>query len=176
MALAYAEAHPERVSQILLRGSTSRRGRRRRAVPRRHRAHVSGPVAPPAGMRCRPPNGTPTSSRPTSGLLPRGRPRRPPSTPRWSGACGSRPRPTGRRRRAGPTIPDPAFALAFARLVTHYIRHDEFLEDGRVAPRRRCARRHPRHAGERPVRSAGADRECLGPSPGVAAGRARDRG
>ena len=25
---------------------------------------------------------------------------------------------------------DPDFALAFARLVTHYIRHDEFLEDG----------------------------------------------
>ena len=25
---------------------------------------------------------------------------------------------------------DPAFALAFARLVTHYIRHDAFLENG----------------------------------------------
>ncbi len=25
---------------------------------------------------------------------------------------------------------DPAFALAFARLVTHYVHHDEFLEDG----------------------------------------------
>ena len=25
---------------------------------------------------------------------------------------------------------DPDFALAFARLVTHYIRNDEFLEDG----------------------------------------------
>ena len=25
---------------------------------------------------------------------------------------------------------DPDFALAFARLVTHYVRHDDFLEDG----------------------------------------------
>jgi proline iminopeptidase len=25
---------------------------------------------------------------------------------------------------------DPAFALGFARLVTHYVRHDLFLEDG----------------------------------------------
>jgi proline iminopeptidase len=25
---------------------------------------------------------------------------------------------------------DPAYALAFARLVTHYLCHDEFLEDG----------------------------------------------
>ncbi|HEV2703409.1 MAG TPA: prolyl aminopeptidase [Steroidobacteraceae bacterium] len=31
-----------------------------------------------------------------------------------------------------PRFEDPAFALAFARLVTHYVRHDAWLGDGRV--------------------------------------------
>jgi len=31
-----------------------------------------------------------------------------------------------------PRFQDPAFALAFARLVTHYVRHDAWLGDGRV--------------------------------------------
>jgi proline iminopeptidase len=29
-----------------------------------------------------------------------------------------------------PRFRDPAYALAFARIVTHYVRHDLFLEDG----------------------------------------------
>ena len=33
-------------------------------------------------------------------------------------------------RRAGGTIPDPDYALAFARILTHYVRHNAWLEDG----------------------------------------------
>ncbi len=32
--------------------------------------------------------------------------------------------------RLSPRFTDPAFAMAFARLVTHYVRHDAWLEDG----------------------------------------------
>jgi proline iminopeptidase len=31
-----------------------------------------------------------------------------------------------------PRFRDPSFALAFARIVTHYVRHDGWLGDGRV--------------------------------------------
>src|SRR5262249_15486383 len=31
-----------------------------------------------------------------------------------------------------PRFHDPSFALAFARIVTHYVRHDGWLGDGRV--------------------------------------------
>ena len=32
--------------------------------------------------------------------------------------------------RLAPRFIDPAYAMAFARLVTHYVRHDAWLEDG----------------------------------------------
>ena len=41
------------------------------------------------------------------------------ATPSWPPASGLAPR-----------FEDPVFALAFARLVTHYIRHDTWIEDG----------------------------------------------
>lgn len=41
------------------------------------------------------------------------------ATPTWPPATGLAPRFT-----------DPAFALAFARIVTHYVRHNAWLEDG----------------------------------------------
>jgi len=41
------------------------------------------------------------------------------ATPAWPPANGLSPR-----------FRDPAFALAFARIVTHYVRHDAWLEDG----------------------------------------------
>src|SRR5262249_2976528 len=36
----------------------------------------------------------------------------------------------GRARRHDPRYEDPAFRMAFARLVTHYWRHAGFIEDG----------------------------------------------
>jgi proline iminopeptidase len=41
------------------------------------------------------------------------------ATPAWPPAPGLAPR-----------FKDPAFALAFARIVTHYVRHDAWIEDG----------------------------------------------
>jgi len=41
------------------------------------------------------------------------------ATPAWPPASGLAPRFT-----------DPAFAMAFARIVTHYVRHDAWIEDG----------------------------------------------
>ena len=34
--------------------------------------------------------------------------------------------------RLSPRFTDPAFAMAFARLVTHYVRHNAWLEEGRL--------------------------------------------
>lgn len=51
--------------------------------------------------------------------------------PRSSGACGSPRRPRRPPRPASTErFRDPAFALAFARIVTHYVRHDAWIEDG----------------------------------------------
>jgi proline iminopeptidase len=44
----------------------------------------------------------------------------------WESATPAWPPTTG----LGERFADPDFALAFARLVTHFIRHDLFLEDG----------------------------------------------
>jgi len=41
------------------------------------------------------------------------------ATPAWPPAGG-----------LGPRFKDPAFAMAFARIVTHYVRHDVWIEDG----------------------------------------------
>ena len=46
----------------------------------------------------------------------------------WESATPSWPPTSG----LAPRFEDPVFALAFARLVTHYIRHDAWIEDGRL--------------------------------------------
>jgi proline iminopeptidase len=43
------------------------------------------------------------------------------ATPRWPPTSGLAPR-----------FADPSFAMAFARIVTHYVRHDAWLGGGRV--------------------------------------------
>ena len=86
------------------------------------------------------------------------------ATPAWPPAHGLSPR-----------FRDPAFRMAFARIVTHYVRHYAWLEDGSTASRRARDRRHSRHHGERTLRSAGADRMGLRPQARVAACEACDR-
>ncbi len=44
----------------------------------------------------------------------------------WESATPSWPPTSGLASR----FTDPAFAMSFARLVTHYVRHDAWLEDG----------------------------------------------
>jgi proline iminopeptidase len=46
----------------------------------------------------------------------------------WESATPAWPPTGGLARR----FTDPAFAMAFARLVTHYVRHDAWIEDGRL--------------------------------------------
>jgi proline iminopeptidase len=46
----------------------------------------------------------------------------------WESATPAWPPTRGLARR----FTDPAFAMAFARLVTHYVRHDAWIEDGRL--------------------------------------------
>jgi len=130
LSLAYAEAHPDRVSEIVLWGVTT--GRRAEAD-----WWFRGGVAPlfpeqwaalraglPAGER----DGDIVESYSRMLHDPDAEVRRraalawctwESSTPEWPsiGALDER-------------YTDPDFALAFARLVTHYVRHDFFLEDG----------------------------------------------
>src|SRR5207244_7995406 len=51
--------------------------------------------------------------------------------PRTSGACGSPRHSTGLHALDSPRdFRDPVYAMAFARIVTHYVRHNAWLEDG----------------------------------------------
>jgi proline iminopeptidase len=130
LALAYAEAHPGRVSQIVLWGITT--GRRSEAD-----WWFRGGVAPLlpaqwAALRA----GVPDDERDGDIVEAYARLLHDPdpevrrgaalawctwesATPEWppSGTLDER-------------YTDPDFALAFARLVTHYVAHDLFLEDG----------------------------------------------
>jgi len=47
---------------------------------------------------------------------------------RWESAIAAWPPREG----LAPRFADPAFRMAFARIVTHYVRHDAWLEDGRL--------------------------------------------
>src|SRR5206468_6221 len=88
----------------------------------------------------------------------------------WESATPEWPPTTGLAKR----FTDPVFAMAFARLVTQYVRNDAFLEDGAsfATPTFWPA---SRDLGERTLRSAGAPRQCLGSRPRVATRRAHDR-
>jgi proline iminopeptidase len=129
LALAYAEAHPDRVTEIVLWGVTT--GRRVEAD-----WLFRGGVAvlfPEQWERLR--AGVPEAERDRDVVEayarrlhdadPEVRRRAALAWCTWESATPDWP-PTGE---LAERFTDPDFALAFARLVTHYIAHDEFLED-----------------------------------------------
>ena len=132
LALAYAERHPERVSGLILFGiSTSRRWE----ADWLFRGGIA-PMFPAQWHRLR--HALPASQRDSdiveaySGLLhdpdPAVRQHAALEWCMWESATPDWPPATGLARR----FRDPAFALAFARLVTHYIRHDLWLEENEL--------------------------------------------
>lgn len=130
LALAYAEAHPDRVTEMILWGVTT--GRRAECD-----WLFRGGVAPlfPEQWECLR-AGVPAAERDGdivaaySRMLhdpdPEVRARAALAWCTWESATPEWPPATGLAKR----YEDPDFALAFARLVTHYVRHDLFLEDG----------------------------------------------
>jgi proline iminopeptidase len=131
LALAYAEAHPARVTEMILWGITT--GRRVEA-DWLFRGGVS-PLFPEqwANLRAALPAGGRDGDivEAYSAMLhdpdPDVRRRAAVAWCTWESATPDwPPHPT----RLATRYEDPDFALAFARLVTHYVRHDDFLEDG----------------------------------------------
>jgi proline iminopeptidase len=130
LSLAYAEAHPDRVSEMVLWGITT--GRRAEA-DWLFRGGVA-PLFPEQWERLR--AGVPDSDRNGDIVEAYARMLHDPNpTVRrraaldwctWESATPDWPPTPGLAKR----FTDPDFALAFARLVTHYVRHDDFLEDG----------------------------------------------
>ena len=132
LSLAYAEAHPDRVSEMVLWGITT--GRRAEA-DWLFRGGVS-PLFPEQWERlCA---GVPASDRDGDIVEAYARMLHDPDPAvrrraaldwcTWESATPDWPPTAGLDSRYA----DPDFALAFARLVTHYVRHDDFLEDGRL--------------------------------------------
>ncbi len=73
------------------------------------------------------------------------------ATPAWPPTHGLAPR-----------FADPGFRMAFARIVTHYVRHDAWIEDGSLIRDAGPPLGNLGHPGERPVRFAVADRIRVG--------------
>ncbi len=130
LALAYAEAHPEHVSEMILWGVTTGRGSETDWLFR-------GGVAPLfpeqwARLRAGVPGGPTDAEIPDAyaRLLfdedPQVRHRAALDWCTWESATPEWPPTDGLDERYA----DPDFALAFARLVTHYVRNDLFLDDG----------------------------------------------
>ncbi len=130
LSLGYAETHPDRVTEMILWGVTT--GRRAEA-DWLFRGGVA-PLFPEQWQRLR--AGVPVAERDGdiveaySRMLhdpdPEVRRRAALAWCTWESATPEWPPTTGLAERYA----DPDFAFAFARLVTHYIRHDLFLEDG----------------------------------------------
>ena len=130
LALAYAEAHPDRVTEMILWGVTT--GRRSEA-DRLFRGGVA-PLFPERWARLR--AGVPDVQDDVDIVDAYARLLFDPDPPvraraahdwcLWESATPHWPPMTGLASR----YRDPDFALAFARLVTHYVRNDFFLEDG----------------------------------------------
>jgi proline iminopeptidase len=129
LALAYAETYPDRVTEMVLWGVTT--GRRSEA-DWLFRGGVA-PLFPEQWDRLL--GGLPTAQRGDvveaySRMLhdpdPEVRRRAAVAWCTWESATPEWPPAEGLADR----FTDPTFALAFARLVTHYVRHDLFLEDG----------------------------------------------
>ena len=130
LALAYAETHPDRVTEMILWGVTT--GRRMEAdwlfrggvavlFPEQWERLCAGvPAAERDGDIVE------AYSRMLHDPEPHVRAGAALSWCTWESVTPEWPPTPGLDER----YTDPAFALAFARLVTHYIRHDVFLEDG----------------------------------------------
>ena len=130
LALAYAEAHPHRVTQMILWGVTTGR---RSEVDWLFRGGLA-PLLPEQWARLR--AGVP-DVRDDADVVdayarllfdpdPDARARAAHEWCIWESATLDWPPKVG----LAPRYRDPNFALAFARLVTHYVRNDFFLEDG----------------------------------------------
>jgi proline iminopeptidase len=130
LALAYAESHPDRVTEMVLWGVTTGR---RSETDWLFRGGVA-PLVPEQWERLL--SGVPAADRGGdiveryARLLhdpdPEVRRRAALAWCTWESATPSWP-PS---RELDERFTNPAFALAFARLVTHYVRNDLFLEDG----------------------------------------------
>jgi proline iminopeptidase len=130
LALAYAEAHPDRVTEMILFGVTT--GRRKEfdwwfrggaavLFPEQwERLRAVVPVAERDGDIVE------AYHRLLDDPDPVVRRRAALEWCTWESATPEWP-PVPR---LSPRFTDPAFAMAFARLVTHYVRHDAWLEDG----------------------------------------------
>jgi len=130
LALAYAERHPDRVTEVILFGVTTGRrkefdwwfrggaavlfpaqwARLRRALPIADR---DGDIVEAFHRLLQDPDPAVRRRAAMEWCLWES------ATPAWPPAP-----------RLSPRFTDPAFAMAFARLVTHYVRHNAWLEDG----------------------------------------------
>ena len=175
LALAYAEAHPSRVTEMLLAGVTTGRheefdwifrGGVARLFPEQWERLEA--AVPPEYRNldiveafCR--------------LLDDGDPAvRRGATDAWclwESATPAWPPTPGLDER----FADPVYALAFARIVTHYAARLRRSGGRRADSRRGRALRDPRRPRQRALRLPGADRERVDAPPRVAAGRAGDR-
>jgi proline iminopeptidase len=130
LGLAYAEAHPNRVSEMVLWGVTT--GRRAEADWLFRGGVAALFPAQWERLRAEVPDGerdgdiVAAYSRMLHDHDPAVRQRAARAWCTWESATPDWP-PT---RELAERFADPDFALGFARLVTHYIRHDVFLEDG----------------------------------------------
>ena len=168
LALAYAEAHPDRVTEMILWGITT--GRRSEA-DWLFRGGVA-PLFPEQWARLR--RGVPDAREDVdvvdayARLLfdpdPEVRARAAHDWCMWESATPDWPPGTGLASR----YRDPEFALAFARLVTHYVRNDEFLEDGVLLRNAGELADIPGILIERAFRLAGSPRERVDAARGVA--------
>ncbi len=130
LALAYAETHPERVTEMILFGVTTGRrsefdwtfrgglavffpeqwDRLRAGVPAAER---DGDIVEAYHRLLHDPDPTVRQQAAEAWCM-------------WESATPAWPPTTGLAER----FSDPAYALAFARIVTHYVRHNAWLEDG----------------------------------------------
>jgi proline iminopeptidase len=130
LTLAYAEEHPERVTEIVLWGVTTGRRIEEDWLFRGGLA----PLFPAQWERLR--SGVPATERDGDIVAAYARMLHDPDPEvrrraalewcTWESATPDWPPGEGLAKR----FTDPAFALGFARLVTHYVGHDLFLEDG----------------------------------------------
>jgi proline iminopeptidase len=138
LALAYAETHPDRLTEVILWGVTT--GRRQEfdwlfrggvavLFPEEwDRLRAALPIAERHG------DVVDAYHRLLHDPDPGVRQRAAVAWCTWESATPAWPPTTGLAQR----FTDPDYALAFARLVTHYVKHDAFLEEGK--PPSRCPR------------------------------------
>jgi proline iminopeptidase len=132
LALAYAETHPDRVTEMVLFSVTTGRhsefdwtfrGGLAAFFPAQWARLLAGlPVAERDGDIVE------AYSRLLHDPDPAVRQRAAEDWCTWESATPAWPPTTGLAER----FSDPAYALAFARIVTHYVRHNAWLEDGRL--------------------------------------------